>query len=168
MKFTEHIIKEEYSWSIKISNRILNLLKRINDMSISDELFEIVFTIRNGKVLLWVRLFSNDNLHCPIFINLDENIVDIQLKNGAEYLYLFPIETEVQLERLTETLEVLLTNPINERIYLINEKVVGTSYTTFYKKGSLLKKYKFGSGKIWFPFWKRPGLKSTTYKPWID
>lgn len=117
---------------------------------------------------LEIRLIPNSKDYISVYISVfDDCVVDIQIDQGGEYLYLEKIFDWSGIFKLRETLFDLFNNEISSKYHVVNEKIKKAFYKVPYKENNQEKCYEFGIvlGGIWF--WNKIEIIEKTYKSWV-
>jgi hypothetical protein len=171
MKFKENIfsildsIKVSYDSKFDvdfITKEILEQILEIEDSKIDEK--SSIYLSENKS--LDIELLPRNVTNFPIFINLSNNVIDIQIDKGAEYLYLQEILDFNDLKKLKDTLNDLLSNEVSCELYLKNNEVKKVFYTIPYSENGERKEYSFGKilGATWF--WNKNTVEHRKFESW--
>ena len=113
-------------------------------------------------------LVGKDEKYCRVFFEiLFPNIVDIQLNQGGEYLFVEPVNDLDDLHNFRQTVRDLLKSEIREQLVFRNKKIIKASYEILHKIGEkeFWQEYSIFLDNIW-PWQKRKNL-NRCYKSWV-
>lgn len=114
-----------------------------------------------------LRLFSKEN-NCPIFILMESSFIDIQLKNGSEFLYCHEICSEEDFRIIDICMQNLLNQKIEEKSIWKAARMVGVLYKMEYQLPDKTVEYQFSGGRTFVPFWSQKKVNQKVYLPWVD
>lgn len=143
---------------------ILNWILKIDLTKIDMEKSKFI----NQDYLFELNLYSKNELNCNFFILIENNIIDIQLNYGGEYLYLCKIESKNDLLKLDEVMSDIMYNDIVEKLIYCNEKVIQSIYTVSHLIDDNIEKqdYILVMGNC-FP-WNKKTIVEKVYNSWIS
>lgn len=138
-------------------------------IEIKEEIIDINSIVKIDINNLEIRLISTSNYFVPIYINVfGNNIIDIQIDEGGEYLFLQEIKNWTDLRKLRETLRDLLHNEINCEYHFLNDKLIKVNYSIPYytENGENVYNFALIKGSGWF--WQKEKVIKKTFKKWIE
>ncbi len=163
--FFDTTLKTKASFEADVLKTVLELILKIDNSQIDNSQSE--FSERNGEYEL--RIYSKSRENCNLFISfLHENIVDIQLNKGGEYLHLQRHESKHDLDKLDSAMRDILFYPIAETLTFCEEKLIKAVYRVNHNFNGEISQndYVMSFGSCW-P-WKSKRVEQNDYLPWIN
>jgi len=116
-----------------------------------------------------IQLFATKAKHCTLYLEiLNHNIIDIQLKEGGEYLYLQEISDWNDVQKLRGALSDLFTSQIKETLIKTRNKIKKAIYSVNHEinHSPSTQEYSITLGAI-LP-WQKKLTEVNIYEPWIE
>ena len=113
-------------------------------------------------------LVSGEEVYCKIYFEIiSPNVVDIQLQNGGEYLFMQEILNNDDKHKFRQAVRDLLTSPVTEQIVYSKKNIASVSYSILHKIGEKTIKQNYSSSfKTIWP-WEKKEIVNKEYKSWI-
>ncbi len=143
---------------------IIQMLLQIEDGIFNEKLSSVSFNTDG----LEIRMYSKENRHIPVFISIfKNNVIDIQVDSGGEYLYLQSIQGQSDIDKIRATMNDLLTAEFCAQYFKQNNILKKVIYTMPYLSDGLSKIYRFGYARGSLRFWNKTETIDVVFEPWI-